>query len=92
MIIKRDRVGIIRDILQIIKEKGNRINPTGIMYKANLSHKMLIEYLNETITKGFIAEEIDKNKKKTYSLTPRGYKFLDDYETIRKFFDSYGLN
>jgi len=89
---KRDRLAIIHDMLQIISSRGNKMNPTQIMYKANLSHQMLGEYLNEIMSKGFVAEEIDKKGKKTYSLTEKGFGFLKDFEIIKKFFDSYGLN
>lgn len=92
MNVKRDRVGIIHDMLLVMKEKGNKINPTKIMYKANLSHHMLVEYLNEIILKGFVVENMEKSGKKTYSLTEKGFSFLNDYQVIKKFFDSYGLD
>ena len=37
MNVKRDRVSIIHDMLLIVREKGGNVNPTKIMYKANLS-------------------------------------------------------
>lgn len=92
MSVKRERVAIIHDMLQIISSRGNRMNPTQIMYKANLSHQMLTDYLTEIISKGFITETTDRNGRKTYSLTDKGFDFLKDYEVIKKFFDSYGLN
>jgi predicted transcriptional regulator len=88
---KRDRVAIIKDILQIISGKSG-IKPTQIMYKANLSHQMLVDYMAEIAAKGLIKEEVDKKGRKTYSLTDKGYSFLKDYEVIRRFFDSYALN
>lgn len=91
MNVKRDRVEIIHDMLQIISSKAGRIKPTQIMYKANLSHKMLIDYMAEILSKGFITENTDKKGRKTYSLTDKGYNFLRDYQVIRNFFDSYGL-
>ena len=89
---KRDRVAIIHDILELIRGRGSTISPTQIMYKANLSHQMLIEYLGEIIAKGFAVENVDKKKKRTYLLTDKGNSFLNDYISIKKFFDSYGLN
>jgi predicted transcriptional regulator len=88
---KRDRVAIIDDILQIISGKEG-IKPTQIMYKANLSHQMLTDYMGELLSKGFIAEKIDKKGRKTYGLTDKGFSFLRDYQVIKKFFDSYALN
>lgn len=88
----RDRLEIINDILDIIRNKGDTIKPTQIMYKANLSSEMLNNYMTELLTKGFIVEKKDKNDKRTYSLTEKGYNFLRDYKIIRGFVDSYDLN
>jgi len=88
---KRDRLEIIKDILELLRKKGDKVKPTHIMYKANLSHKMLTEYLDELIEKKLIEEKQDKKNKKTFSLTKKGFKFLEDYSMIRKFMDSYGL-
>ncbi len=92
MSVKRDRLEIVNDMLAIIRDKGGRIKPTQIMYKANLSHQMLNDYMTELITKGFIIEKKDKNEKRTYSLTDKGFNFLRDYQVIRGFVESYGLN
>ena len=88
---KRDRLEIIKDILEIIREKGDKIKPTHIMYKANLSHQMLTEYTNELIEKKLITIEISKKDKKTFQLTEKGFNYLKDYSMIRGFVDSYGL-
>ena len=88
---KRDRVGIIHDILLLVRSKEGEAGPTAIMYRANLSHQMLTEYINEMITKEFLTEQIDKRGKRTYAITDKGHAFIKDYQTIRKFFDAYGL-
>ena len=87
---KRDRLEIIKDILDTIRNKRGNIKPTHIMYKANLSHKMLIEYLDELIGKKMVAETVIKDKKK-YEITNKGLSYLKDYNMIRGFVDSYGL-
>lgn len=92
MSLKRDRVSIIKDMLELIRDRQGKIKPTQIMYKANLSHQMLKEYLTEVITKEFVIENRDKEGRRTYSLTDKGFDFLRDYQSIKKFFDSYGLN
>lgn len=89
---KRDRIEIIHDILNAIREKGDKIKPTHILYKSNLSHKMLTEYMNELIEKSFIEENEDKKGRKTYSLTDKGFNYLSDYNSIRSFMESYGLD
>jgi predicted transcriptional regulator len=88
---KRDRLEIIHDILHVIQQKGSGIKPTHILYKSNLSHQMLTEYLGELIKKEFIEEVTDKKKKKFYTLTDKGFNYLSEYKVIRDFADSYGL-
>jgi predicted transcriptional regulator len=88
---KRDRLEIIHDILRTIRDKGNEVKPTHILYKSNLSHQMMTAYLDELIEKRFVIEKIDKKKKKKYSLTETGFSYLNDYHKIKSFVDSYGL-
>lgn len=87
---KRESLEIIHDILKAIQEKGDYVKPTHILYKSNLSHQMLTDYLKDLIKKGFIIEEpVEKGKK--YSLTTKGYNYLKDYSVINSFIESYGL-
>jgi predicted transcriptional regulator len=88
---KRDRIGIMHDILEVIMNKGDKVKPTLIMYKANLSHQMLLDYIKELLEKQLINENTDKQGKRTYSLTDKGFTFLKDYKVIKGFMDSYGL-
>ena len=88
---KRDRLRVIHDILKAIQEKNGKIKPTHILYKSNLSHQMMEEYLNELISKNFIIETKTK-KGKTYSLTQKGFDYLNKYSLIVDFVDSFGLN
>ncbi|MBN2142024.1 hypothetical protein JW711_01720 [Candidatus Woesearchaeota archaeon] len=88
---KRDRLEIIHDILYVVREKKDKALQTHILYKSNLSHQMLTEYLSELLTKGFMIEMTDKKGKKHYELTDKGYNYLKDYNIIRGFVDSYGL-
>ena len=87
---KRESFEIVYDILKALQEKGGRLKPTHILYKSNLSHQMLTEYLAELIKKNLVFEENNKGKK-MYSLTAKGYSFLKDFYVIRKFIESYGL-
>jgi len=88
---KRDKLEIIKDILETLRVKGGNVKPTHIMYKANLSHQMLTEYTSELIKKELIEEQHDKKSRKRFILTDKGYKYLKDYSIIRGFVDSYGL-
>ena len=88
---KRDRLQIIHDILKAIHDKNNRIRPTHILYKSNLSHQMMEEYLKELIMKDFVIANNDKTGK-TYSLTQKGFDYLNKYKMIAEFTDSFGLD
>lgn len=86
---KRNRLEVIYDILVAIRNKNGRIKPTHILYKSNLSHKMMNEYLSDLIEKGFVEES--ENNGKTYSLTQKGFEYIDRYRFIIEFNDSFGL-
>ena len=78
---KRNRLEVIKDILEVIRNKSGRIKPTHILYKSNLSYQMMEEYLSELIGKGFI-EEKKKDKGKTYLITEKGINYLQQYRMI----------
>lgn len=42
---RRTRIDIINDILKVISDKKGRIKQTHLMYKVNLSHKLMRSYL-----------------------------------------------
>ena len=74
---RRSRLELIFDILLAIQNKGGRIKPTHLMYKSNLSHKLLNSYLDELIGKEMILiqEEIVRKKKtpnKVVLITDKG--------------------
>jgi predicted transcriptional regulator len=87
---KRERLEVIRDILKSIKESRN-IKPTRLLYSSNLSPQMFKDYVNELIEKKFIVLEADKKEKKFFSLTKKGFDFLDQYRAIENFVENFGL-
>ena len=87
---KRERLEVIRDIIKSINT-SRQIKPTRLLYASNLSPQMFKEYVNELISKGFIKFEIDKKEKKTFSLTPKGQEFLQEYRVIENFVENFGL-
>ncbi len=87
---KRNWLQIMYDMLKAIQDKNGRIKPTHILYKSNLSHQMLEEYLTELLTKGFVTEESTK-KGRTYSLTQKGFDYLAKYRVIADFMGAFGL-
>ena len=88
---RRDRLQVIYDILKAIQDKNGKIKPTHILYKSNLSHQMMEEYLGELISGGFV-EEIQTSTGKSYRLTEKGFDYLNKYQVITEFIDSFGLN
>lgn len=87
---KRNRLEVIRDILEVIRERSGKIKPTHILYKSNLSHSMMEEYLQELISKNFIVEKMTKEGKR-YAITDKGLKYLAQYRLITDFTSSFGL-
>ena len=81
---------IIYDILSIVKERGGKIKPTHLMYKANLSHKQMKVYLEELIKAGFIEKDISESKTRIM-LTKKGRDFFLRYNQVRQFEDTFGL-
>ncbi len=87
---KRERLDVIKDILQTIRQ-NREIKPTRLLYASNLSPQMFKEYINELISKKFIKLDIDENEKKTFSLTKKGQDFLLEYKVIENFIENFGL-
>ncbi len=93
---RRSRLELIFDILLAIQNKGGRIKPTHLMYKSNLSHKLLNAYLDELMERELIRieEEIVKKKMKstkTVLITDKGLSFLAEFRRMREFTDAFGL-
>lgn len=88
---KRDRLQVINDILETIRDKGEKTKPTHILYKSNLSHQMMQEYLKELIDKGLVIEN-SIGRSKTYKLTDKGYEYINEYRLVMRFIDSFGLS
>lgn len=87
---KRGRLEIIHDILLAIQRKNGRIKPTHLLYKSNLSYQRMNVYLEELMKKGLVSKDFD-DKNKFYMLTENGYKFLQQFQRIREFSDSFGI-
>lgn len=88
---KRTKLEVIYDILNVIRSKNGKIKPTHILYKSNLSYQMMEEYLKELKDKGFV-KELKVASGKSYSLTDKGFEFLEKYHLIMDFTASFGLN
>ncbi|MBI2573035.1 hypothetical protein HYV86_04210 [Candidatus Woesearchaeota archaeon] len=93
---RRSRLELVSDILVAIQNKGGKIKPTHLMYKSNLSHKLLNSYLDELVEKELIQiveEQARKREKplKTVIITDKGLNFLAEFRRMREFTDAFGL-
>ncbi len=88
---RRTKIEIIYDILRAVQIKGGDIKPTHLLYKSNLSHKKMIEYVEDLKNKGMLLEyEID-DKSKMYKITDKGLKYISEFKQIQQFSDAFGI-
>lgn len=88
---KRERLEVIYDILVSIRNNHNSIKPTRLLYSSNLSPQMFKEYVTELQNKEFITKEELKKNKSFFSVTTKGFKFIERYEIFIDFVDNIGL-
>jgi predicted transcriptional regulator len=81
---------VIADVLRAIENENGISKPTHILYKANLSHKLLREHLNTLLQKGFIEVVIDGNRT-YYKITDKGRNFMSEFRKIEKLAQVFGL-
>ena len=86
---RRSKMQVLIDILRVIQREG-QTKPTHILYKANLSHKLLKNHLNLLLEKGFI-EQKNHDGKVYYSITRKGIEFMVEYRKIENLSSAFGL-
>lgn len=90
MAVRRSKIEIIHDMLFSVQEKQGRIKPTHLLYKSNLSHKKLTEYLDDLISKDLV-QKVDDGGYHYIILTDKGATFLCEFRRIKEFTESFGL-
>jgi predicted transcriptional regulator len=88
---KRDRLEVIYDILKIVQEHHNSIKSTPLLRYSNLSSQRFSEYLDELLEKKFIKEIRDSNERKFYTLTDKGFQYIEKYKRIVGFINDFNL-
>ena len=73
---------MVCDILAVVSTGPTK--PTHILYKANMSWKVLSSYLNFLTSRGMVEREDDEGgKRSVYRLTQKGKQILQLYEGLK---------
>lgn len=87
---RRTRIEIINDMLMAMIRAGGQIKPTHLMYKSNLSHTLMREYLEELMDKELMRESSEKGRR-MFEITQKGRDFTLQYKKMKEFQDAFGL-
>lgn len=77
---RRSSLEVMCDILEVVSSGMGR--PTHIIYKANISWRVLNTSLRTLISKGLVSKG-NEGKRDVYQLTAKGYSVLHLYKELR---------
>ena len=77
---RRNRLQIITEILHIAKKGAKK---THIVYRANLNHALLEDYLQTLEQQGLISKNVHPGN--TIQTTRKGIQFVQYYRTLQAF-------
>ena len=86
---KRTRLEVLKDLLEVL-QKNKQVKITHLIYKANLSNNSIKPYL-EYLLKNNLIEQIIIDEKRMFKITLKGNEFLQEFNKIKVFSESYGL-
>jgi predicted transcriptional regulator len=87
---RRTKVQIYLDILRSIQRANGKLKKTHIVYKANLTHSRLENYLDFLLSKGFLVEIKGENQI-IYTITEKGRRFLGEVNKLNEISDAFGF-
>lgn len=88
---KRTREEILNDIMLIVLNRSGRIKRTQLMTKANLSYKLMNQYLEDLINQDYI-DFVNRNNHQYIIITDKGREFLDRLLKVQSFKETMGLD
>jgi len=81
--VRRSPMEMVCDILDVVSEGPTK--PTHILYKANMSWKVLTSYLTYLSKNGMVEKEDEEGgKRSTYRLTIKGRSILKLYQGLKE--------
>ena len=87
---KRGKIDIIKDILEILRVNHGQMNYTPLLRATNLSSSRFSEYFAEILEKGFVAEKRE-GKSRVVCLKSKGREYLEKYRAIVGFIEEFDL-
>jgi predicted transcriptional regulator len=79
--VRRSPMEMVCDILGVVSEGPTK--PTHILYRANMSWRVLSSYLDFLLKRGLIEKEDQGGKRSVYTLTKKGRSILQLYDGLR---------
>jgi len=76
----RNRLQITQAILEVARDG---VGKTRIMYQANLSFKLLEDYLTVLVRAGLL--KVKEGDRKMYTTSEKGLQFLRDFEALERY-------
>ncbi len=87
---KRTKLEVVKDILETLR-KGKEVKITHLIYRANLSNNSIKPYIDHLLKNNLI-ELVKEKDKLFFVISQKGLGFLQEFDRIRTFSESYGLN